>query len=458
MEKIQQNRMGTVPMGRLVITMALPLMLSMLLQAFYNVVDSLFVSMIVDEAVVNSGDKAVKALTLAMPIQMLMISFNIGTGVGVNAILSRYLGQRNREAASKVAGNAVFLAFCLCALFMLFGFFGVGAFLGSQTDDADVLAYGKDYLEICMIFCVGASGGMCFEKLLQATGKTTLSMITQMSGALTNIVLDYCLVLGKWGLPALGVSGAAIATVIGQCVSCVVGSIAHFGFNREVSRKLKYIVPKLKIIGDIYKVGLPAIVMQSLSSVMTYGVNLILTIMPGDLVTPFGLYSKFQSFIFMPCFGLNSALIPIAGFSYGARRKDRIMSALRWGLTDVLIIMGIGIAIIQLFAGQVVNLFDVSDGVKETATRALRIISLGYLITGVNIILQGFFQALGNGVYSLIVSVLRMLVVLLPMAWLMAYLGSETGIWASFVAAEAAALVVAVFMTRHLIKKKVNSL
>lgn len=458
MKQLQQNKMETTPMGRLVITMALPLMLSMLLQAFYNVVDSLFVSMIVSDTVAHAGDKAMKALTLSMPVQMLMISCNTGTGVGINAVLSRFLGQRDRKSASMVAGNAVFLAGCIYVVFMLFGLFGTEAFLKTQTKDADVLAYGTDYLRICMVYSFGAAGTFAFEKVLQAAGKTTLSMITQMSGALTNIVLDYGLVLGKLGMPALGVSGAAIATVIGQCVSLVMGAIVHYGFNREVDHSIRYWKPNGKIIAAIYRIGVPAIVMQSLSSVMTYGMNLILAILPGDLVTPFGVYFKFQSFIFMPAFGLNNALIPIVGFSYGAKRRDRIMQGLRWGLIDALILMGAGIILIQCFAGQVVSLFQVSEGVKQSAQVALRIISLGYLFTGVNIVLQGFCQALGNGVYSLVISLLRMIVVLLPLAWVLAYTGHATAVWTSLPIAETAAMAAAVLMSRRLIRCRVNKL
>lgn len=453
MKQIEQNKMGIMPMGRLVLTMALPLMLSMLLQAFYNVVDSLFVSKIVSDTVANAGDKAMKALTLAMPVQMLMISVHVGTGIGINAILSRFLGQGDKEKASRAAGNAIFIAACFYLIFALFGIFGTDVFLRSQTEDADVLRYGSQYLKICMIGSIGAAGTLAFEKILQATGKTTLSMLTQMSGALTNIVLDYGLVLGRLGMPALGVSGAAIATIIGQCVSMLVGAVAHYGFNHDVWRSLRYVKPDGAILKEIFQVGLPAIVMQSLSSVMTFGMNLILNILPGDMITPFGVYSKLQSFIFMPCFGLNSALIPIIGFSYGARNKERIRQGLLWGMIDALILMGVGIVIIQCLSAQVVGLFEVSDGVKQTAQTALRIISLGYLFTGANIVLQGFCQALGNGMDSLIVSALRMLIILLPLAWLMARLGNEIGVWLSFPIAEAAALVAAIFMTRRLMKK-----
>lgn len=458
MKQLQQNKMATMPMGKLVITMALPLMLSMLLQAFYNVVDSLFVSMIVSDTVEQAGDKAMKALTLSLPVQMLMISCNTGTGVGINAVLSRYLGQKDRKSASMVAGNALFLAGCIYVAFLLFGLFGTEAFLRTQTKDADVLNYGVDYLRICMIYSFGAAGTFAFEKVLQATGKTTLSMITQMSGALTNIVLDYGLVLGRLGMPAMGVKGAAIATVIGQCLSLVVGAVVCFGFDREVDYGIRYCRPRGKIIAAIYKIGFPAIVMQSLSSVMMYGMNLILATMTGDLVTPFGVYFKFQSFIFMPAFGLNNALVPIIGFSYGAKQRDRIMEGLRWGLTDGLILMGTGILLIQCFAGQVVGLFQVSEEVKESAKLALRVISTGYLFTGVNIVLQGFCQALGNGVYSLIISLLRMIVVLLPLAWLMAATGHSTAVWASLPIAELAAMVAAIIMARKLIVTRVNKL
>ena len=456
----KENKMAETPMGKLVLTMSLPLMISMLVQAFYNVVDSLFVSHIPSTVLIqNAGDKAVQALTLAFPIQMLMIACNTGTGVGINAVLSRYLGRRDREKASFVAGNALFLAACIYLIFMLFGLFGTKAFFLTQTSDPVTLDYGISYLRICTTCAFGNMGFFAFEKILQATGNTTLSMAAQLSGAVTNILLDPVFIFGYFGLPAMGVAGAAVATVIGQCVSMTVGCIVHYHLNHEVDNGLRYVRPNRKIIGEIYKVGVPAIAMQSLTSVMAYGMNLILGSVSEIYVTAFGIYYKLQNFIFMPAYGLNNALVPITGFSYGARRKDRIAQSLRFGLLDVSVIMAAGILAILLFAPAIVSIFAVSPEIQDICVYALRIICLGYLFSGANIVLQGFYQALGNGIYSLIVSLLRMTVVLMPLAWILAaVLHLPDLVWIAFPIAEFAAFLAALVMLKVIYRKRVRPL
>ncbi len=455
MENTKENRMAVQPMGTLVFTMALPLMASMLVQAFYNVVDSLFVSHIVEGAA-NAGDKAVEALTLAFPIQMLMIACNTGTGVGINAVLSRYLGKKDKESASFVAGNAIFLAGVLYLIFLLFGILGTDAFFASQTEDPVTYRFGTAYLRICTVCAFGSMFFFAFEKILQATGKTTLSMIAQMSGAIGNIILDPIFIFGYFGIPAMGTAGAAVATVLGQCISLAVGAFVHFRYNREVDHGLRYLKPNLRIIKDIYQVGFPAIIMQSLTSVMAYGMNLILGMESALAVTAFGIYYKFQNFIFMPVFGLNNALVPIVGYSYGARSRDRILKALRWGLTDGLLIMAVGILLIQCFASRIVGIFAVSPKIQAISATALRIICVGYLFSGANIILQGFCQALGNGIYSLAISLLRMVVVLLPLAWWLVSVDQIGIVWISFPIAELVALLAALVMTAKICKNRVS--
>ena len=447
----KQNKMEVMPMGRLVFSMAFPMMISMLVQAFYNVVDSLFVSHIASTALLtNASDKAVQALTLAFPIQMLMIACNAGTGVGISAVLSRYLGQKNRDAASRVAGNGIFLAGIIYLLFLLFGLFGAKAFILTQTTDMETAQMSISYLRICTICAFGTMGYFAYEKILQATGMTTLAMIAQLAGALVNILLDPVFIFGWFGIPALGVAGAAIATVLGQCFSLLIGMIVYYRFNHQIDHGLRFCRPDLELIRQIYQIGFPAIVMNAMTSIMAYGMNLLLGSVSTAYVTAFGIYYKLQNFIYMPVFGLNNALVPITGFSYGARSRSRIRQSLRWGLTDAMVIMGIGILLMQCFASQIVSCFSVSGETQTIGISALRIISSGYLFAGINIILQGYCQALGNGVYSLVISLLRMAVVLLPLVWLLLTSGHAEGVWLAFPMAEFTALVAAVCMARHL--------
>ncbi|MGN0974996.1 MAG: MATE family efflux transporter [Gemmiger sp.] len=453
-----QNKMGVMPVPRLLLSMAAPMMLSMIVQAFYNVVDSLYVSYIPDTALVTgAGDKAVHALTLAFPIQMLIMAFCVGTGVGVNAALSRSLGMRDRDRASHIAGNAEFLSICYYLVALLFGLFGAKGYIASQTTDPVVAQYATDYLRIVTIFSFGSIWYMCFEKLAQATGKSVEAMLGQLAGAVTNILLDPVFIFGWFGLPALGVRGAAIATVVGQCVSFAVILTLHFTRNTEIINRADMLRPDGAIIRQIYTVGAPAIVMQALTSVMTYGMNLILGGISATAVTAYGVYYKLQNFIFMPAFGLNNASVPIISYNYGAGQTGRIRQTIRWGLGTVCAIMGGGLVLLQCFAEPIVSCFALSPGAVDLCVTALRIITCGFLFAGVNIILQGVCQALGNGFYSLGISFLRMVLVVLPLARALSRLPNAADVvWLAFPVAEGIACMAAVLLAWRIYHRRVK--
>ncbi len=455
-----ENRMGTVPIPKLMITMGAPMMLSMLVQALYNVVDSLYVSHIPDSAgIVNAGDSAVAALTLAFPVQMLITSLCVGTGVGVNAALSRSLGQGDRKLASRIAGNAIVLSLFYFLLIAAFGLFATVPYIRSQTDNPVTLAFGCSYLRIVTVYSLGMTCFLCFEKLLQSTGQTTCAMIGQLSGSITNIILDPILIFGWLGFPALGVAGAAIATVAGQFLSAIVSMLLHLRRNRELDKRLSMLKPDPAIIGRIYTVGAPAIAMQALGSVMSYGMNRILGTISEAAITAYGIFFKLQSFIFMPAFGLNNASVPIISYNYGALRKKRIRDAIFCGLGICSCIMLAGTLIIQLFSPYVVGMFAVSEGVAALSVTALRIISCGFLLAGANIIMQGVCQALGNGVYSLLITMLRMIVIALPTAWLLSRQpNAEHIVWFCLPIAEAASLLFAVALTARIYRSRTKSM
>lgn len=454
-----ENPMGTEPVRKIMLKMGLPMILSMAVQAFYNIVDSYFVSRIPDsEGIEHLGEYAVNALSLSFPIQMLIIAVGVGTGVGINSILSRSLGSGEKEKAAKIAGNAVFLGICTYAVFLLFGIFGVRTFLRTQTSDEIILDLGVNYLSICCILSIGAVGGMIYEKLLQSTGKTVLSTIAQVAGAVVNIVLDPILIYGWLGLPRLGASGAAYATVAGQLVTMFMGMFFHYKKNREIDGNVKYMKPDLHIIGSIYRVGAPAIVMQALMSVMTYGINIIFGMVSAAAVTAYGLYYKVQQFVFFAAFGMNNAIIPITAFNYGKMDKKRIQSCVTWGLVYTLILMFIGMVFLQIFAEPISGIFALSDETGALCVKALRVITLGYLFAGANIAFQGIFQALGHGVKSLAVSVFRQLIIVLPLAYILSRAENAMQmIWWSVPAAEvigfAAAVIFYIIVRRSIIDK-----
>lgn len=451
-EKQITNKMGIEPVGSLILKMGIPMILSMMLQAFYNIVDSYFVS-----SMEGVGDAAVNALTLAFPIQALMVALAIGTGVGVNSLLSKFLGMGDRKTASRIAGNAVFLSVCTYILFLIFGLFFVDAYISSQTSDPIIQEMGCSYLKICTVLSFGSVIYMIYEKLLQGTGKTVLSTIAQVSGAITNIILDPIMIFGMFGCPALGIAGAAYATVIGQVVSLVLGMIFHHTKNKEIETKAEYLVPDKEIITAIYRVGIPAIIMQALMSVMTYCINIIFVRVSGSVVTAYGIYFKIQQFVFFAAFGLNNAIIPIVAFNYGMRDRARISKAIRCGLLYNAIIMLAGAVLLQVFGKQIIGIFDVSTEVKELSIQSVRIVTLGYIFVGANVIFQGIFQALGEGIKSLVISAIRLIIVVLPLAYFFTTLpNAQNIVWAAFPIAEACGLVVSILFMSRVSKNKLS--
>ncbi|MDR3333914.1 MAG: MATE family efflux transporter [Treponema sp.] len=455
---LPQNKMATEPVGKLMLAMGVPMILSMALQAFYNIVDSYFVSAMPDTAAIaGMGEYGMNALTLAFPIQMLMIAIGVGTGVGINALLSKSLGQGNREKASKIAGNALFLGLCTYMVFLCVGLWGVNVYLRTQTADAIILELGTEYLSICTTLSFGAILFMIYEKLLQSTGRTMLSTIAQVVGALTNIVLDPIMIFGYFGMPQMGIRGAAYATVIGQVVSLVIGIIFHHVFNKDIDSRLQFIKPSKAIIAEIYQVGIPAIVMQALMSFMTYSVNIIFGRVSGAVVTAYGVYYKIQQFVFFAAFGMNNALIPIVAFNYGLQDKRRLKDGIRYGMLYTLIIMLLGAVCLQVLAVQVAGIFSLSTQTQGLCIRAIRIITLGYLFVGANIAFQGIFQAFGSGMRSLIVSLIRLVVVALPLGWFFTtFTNAQAMVWWAFPIAEGCAFIVAIVFMKQVAREKIT--
>ena len=451
------NKMAVMPVGKLMLKMGLPIIISMMLQALYNIVDSAFVSNM------EGGEQALNALTLAFPVQMLMVAVGIGTGVGVNVMLARSLGEKNAEKASTVAGNGVFLGLVITAVFMLFGFFGVNFYIGSQTSDTVIFDMAVTYLRICCICSVGIVFFSVFEKLLQASGLSVQSTIAQISGAVINIILDPIMIYGLFGFPKLGVSGAALATVIGQIASFLIALIFHLKFNKAVKNGLRYIKPNGTVIKLIYRIGLPAIIAQALMSVMTYGINLILGAVDASLVTAYGLYYKIQQFILFAAFGLRDTITPIVSFAFGMRDKRRVKDGIRFGVLYTSVIMLAGTVLLELTAEPLCSAFGLSGQTQSLCVSAVRIISAGFLFAGISLSLQGVFQALDKGLSSLIISLLRQLVLVLPVAWL--FSGFVNGdlsnawlIWLTFPVAELITAAVAVLLMKPAYKKTVKTL
>lgn len=445
-KEVTMNKMGTEPVPKVMLSMGIPMILSMVLQACYNIVDSMFVARIPDgNGIIHAGEYAVNALTLAFPIQMLIVAFGIGTGVGVNALLSKTLGEGKQEKVAKVAGNGVFLGVVIYVVFFLFGLVGIRPYLQSQTKDATVLSMGTTYLTICTLISFGMILFSIYEKLLQSTGKTVYSTIAQIAGAVANIILDPILIFGYFGLPAMGIAGAAYATVIGQILSLVIAMLFHYKKNTEVKSGLSYMKPDGVIIRQIYNIGLPAIIMQALMSVMTYGVNIILGSVSMAAVTAYGIFYKIQQFVFFAGFGLRDAITPIVSFNYGMGNQKRVKEGIKYGVLYITIIMVAGTVLLDIFAAPLVALFGLSDETASLCILSIRIISAGFIFAGGNIALQGVFQALACGISSLVISLLRLLVIVLPLAWILSLLPNALSvIWIAFPVAEAVACVVAV--------------
>ena len=423
-----ENKMGVMPIPKLLISMALPMMIAMLVQALYNVVDSIFVSQL--------GENALTAVSLAFPIQNLMIAVATGTGVGVNALLSKSLGEKNFPLVNKAAINAVFLYVCSYLLFLVFGLTGVRFFFTSQTDAAEIVEYGVDYLQICCIASFGLFLQICFERLLQSTGKTFHTMLVQGVGAVMNIILDPIFIFGLLGMPRMEVAGAALATVLGQIGGMLVGLFFNLAKNPEIHLSLRGFRPDWQTIKRIYAVGVPSIVMASISSVMTFGVNKILLAFSSTATAAFGVYFKLQSFIFMPVFGLNNGMVPIISYNYGARNKARIIHTIKLSIAYAVLIMVVGFGIFQLFPDKLLAMFNASPELLAIGVPSLRIISVSFLFAGFCIVAGSVFQSMGNGVHSLIVSVARQLVVLLPVAFLLSLTGRLEAVWWAFPIAE----------------------
>ncbi len=440
----RENRMGTEHIPSLLMKMALPMMLSMLVQALYNVVDSIFVAKI--------SEDALTALSVAFPLQNLMIAFATGLGVGINSLLSRALGEKDRQKADAAAGNGLFLELCAALLFVFIGFVLGPAFVRSQTSSAIVADHGITYVRICI-----GMGAFCFiaifyERMLQATGKTHLAMIGQLVGALINIIFDPILIFGLLGFPKLGVAGAAIATVFGQFCGAMVALAIHQKKNREIRITLSGLRPRSFTVRTILSVGVPSIIMGSIGSVMTYCVNRILDGFSSTAVAVFGVYFKLQSFFFMPVFGLNNAMVPLIAYNYGARRPARMKQTIRWAIIYACSIMAVGLLLMQLMPDVFLRLFDASDDMLRIGVPALRTISLAFVGAGYAIVLSSTFQALGKGLYSMFVSIARQLVVLVPAAWLLSRTGQLSAVWWAFPIAELMSALVSTLFFLHLKK------
>lgn len=448
-EEITMNKLGTMKVNKLMLSMGIPMILSMMLQAVYNIVDSAFVSNMPE-----NGEMALNALTLAFPVQMLMVAIGIGTGVGTNALLSKSIGQGEYEKASKVAGNSMFLGIVIFILFLLFGLFGVEIYASSQTANPEIKEMVVTYLRICCTASMGIVFFSIFEKLLQAAGHSVYSTIAQIAGAVLNIIFDPILIYGWFGLPALGVSGAAYATVIGQIASALLGLIFHLKHNKEIENGLKYMKPDLKIIKSIYSIGLPAIIAQALMSIMTYGMNIILGSISESAVTAYGLYYKVQQFILFAAFGLRDAITPIVSFNHGMRSKRRVKDGVKYGISYTIVIMLIGLVVIEILAKPFSSIFGLSGETQDICISAMRIISLSFIFAGINIAYQGIFQALDGGLESLTISILRQFLFVLPVAWGFSLLARRSGdmiwtVWMTFIIAEVLSCIVAtIFMGR----------
>lgn len=455
-----ENKMGTMPTGRLLVSMSLPMIISMLVQALYNIVDSAFVSRV--------SEDALTAVSLAFPIQNLMIAIAAGTGVGINSLLSRSLGEKKQKAADRAAGNGILLGLFSALIFVIFGVFFSETYFRIQFSAKDfeenaaqceaIISMGTDYLKICCIFSFGIFLQIVTERLLQATGMTLYTMFTQGIGAILNIILDPILIFGYLGMPKLGVAGAAIATVFGQIIAMLLGFVFNIMKNKELHLGLSYLRPHARTIGVIYSVGLPSIIMQSISSVMTLGMNKILLMFSSTAVSVFGVYFKLQSFIFMPVFGLNNGMIPIIAYNYGARKKQRILATTRLSVFIAIGIMTAGLMVFQLLPRQLLAIFEASEDMIKIGVPALRIISLSFLFAGYCIIITSVFQALGNGVYSLIISVARQLVVILPAAYLFAKLFGLDAVWFALPLAELVSVTLSTLFLRRIYREKLSQM
>ncbi|MBQ3109835.1 MAG: MATE family efflux transporter [Clostridia bacterium] len=450
MENTRENKMGTMPINKLLLSLSLPMVASMLVQALYNIVDSVFVSM-------YNAD-AFTAVSLAFPLQNLMIAFATGTGVGINALLSKSLGEKNFERANKAANNGIFISLVHYLIFLLIGIFGVRAFFSAQSSDIDVINYGIEYASICLIASIGVFTQITTERLLLATGKSVLSMATQLSGAVINLIMDPILIFGFGPIPEMGAAGAALATVIGQIIAAFIGIYFNRKYNKEIHVTFRNFKPDGFVIKRIYAVGLPSTIMASITSVMTFGINKILTSFPtivNEAQSVFGAYYKLQSFIFMPVFGLNNGMVPIIAYNYGAKKPDRMKKTITLAIIYAMSIMLIGLLAFTFIPHILLGFFNTSTTLGVPAFRA---ISLSFIFAGFCIITGSVLQAVGNGFLSMCTSIVRQLVVLLPAAYLLSLSGNINLVWFSFPIAEIASLLMSMFFLRHVYKTIINPL
>lgn len=440
MQSHTENKMGTMPVGRLMLTMSAPMVASMMFQALYNIVDSVFVARL--------GQDAMNAVSLAFPLQTLLIAFSGGTGVGINALLARSLGAHDTERADRAANTGIFLYIITSLVFMVLGICFGHMYYGMQTKNQAIIDYGTAYITVCLGCAVALFGQMCSERLLQATGRTDLSMITQITGAVLNMILDPIMIFGLFGFPRLEVMGAAVATVCGQTVAAIIGFILNIKKNREIHISPKLIRFHAATAAEIYKVGVPSIIMQSIGSIMNFALNKILIGFTEAATAVFGAYYKIQSFIFLPVFGMNNAIVPIVSYNYGAGREDRYKQTLRYGVMAAMTIMTVGLVLFETIPGVLLGLFSPSEEMLSVGKTAFRIIGVHFPVAGFCIVAGSVCQALRKPVYTMIVSICRQLVILLPAAYLLSLSGRLELVWFAFLIAEVASLIMNIFFLR----------
>lgn len=446
-ETTQENKMGIMPIGKLLVSMSLPMVVSMLVQAMYNIVDSFFVS--------HYDADALTAVSTVFPIQNLMIGVTSGLGVGFNALISKALGEKNQNRANEVARQGIFLEFIGYIVFLLVGIFGARLFMTSQTTDTNIITYGVEYTSLICICAFGTFAQMTFERLLQSTGRTFFTMITQATGAVINIILDPILIFGYFGMPKMGVSGAALATVIGQCVAAIIAFIFNLKKNKDLQLSFRRFKPDKAIILRILGIGVPSVIMVAVGSVMTYCFNKILFAFTTVAVGVFGIYFKVQSFAYMPVFGMDNGMIPIVAYNYGARKPDRMLKAVKYTMLVAVGMMLFCLAIMQSIPKTILKVFDANQEMLDIGIPAFRVLSIAFIFAGFSIIFSGLFQALGKGVYSMLVSFARQLIVLLPVAYLLAKITENVRyVWFAFPIAEAAAVILS-FVLFHIVDRTI---
>ena len=450
MEQPKENKMGTMPVNKLLVTMSLPMVISMIVQALYNIVDSIFVSRL--------SEDALTAVSMAFPMQNLMISVAVGTGVGINAMLSRALGEKKFEAANKTAENGIFIEVLGYVLFLLIGIFVTKPFFLAQAGAGDIANMGIEYTRICLLMSFGIFMQIGFERILQSTGRTIFTMITQSTGAIINIILDPILIFGLFGMPKMGVAGAAIATVTGQICAAILAITFNLTKNPDVHISFKGFKPQIIFVKNILSVGIPSIIMSSVGSAMTFGMNKILITFSSTAVAVFGVYFKLNSFVFMPVFGLNNGMVPIVSYNYGAQNKKRLTKNIKLAIMYAVCIMFIGIMLFQFIPDVLLRLFDASDHMLEIGIPALRVISLSFAFAGICIVISSSLQALGHGFLSMMISITRQLIILLPSAYILAKFGGIHAVWWSFNIAEIASLTLSLLFFKHMYNKIIKHL